>query len=67
RPAVVPLPAAAVRTLFGEMGTETLLGSAHVRPEVAERQGFTFLHPSLEQALRFTLGKTSEGPRFRYS
>jgi uncharacterized protein (TIGR01777 family) len=67
RPAVVPLPAAAVRTLFGEMGNETLLGSAHVRPEVAERQGFTFLHPSLEQTLRFTLGKTSEGPRFRYS
>jgi uncharacterized protein (TIGR01777 family) len=67
RPALVPLPAVAVRALFGEMGDETLLLSAHVRPEAAERQGFTFLHPSLEQTLRFTLGKTSEGPRFRYS
>ena len=48
------------------MGEETLLLSARIRPEVAGRQGFTFLHPTLEQALRFTLGKTSEGPRFRH-
>ncbi|QRN95105.1 TIGR01777 family oxidoreductase [Archangium violaceum] len=66
RPALVPLPASAVRTLFGEMGQETLLLSAHLRPEAAERQGFTFIHPTLEQALRFTLGKTTEGPRFRH-
>ncbi|AKJ01444.1 hypothetical protein ATI61_103151 [Archangium gephyra] len=66
RPAVMPLPAAAVRAAFGEMGEETLLLSSHVRPEVAERQGFSFLHPSLEQTLRFTLGRTSEGPRFRH-
>ena len=67
RPALVPLPAAAVRTLFGEMGDATLLASTHIRPEAAERQGFTFLHPSLEQTLRFTLGKTAEGPRFRFA
>jgi len=66
RPAVMPLPAAAVRAAFGEMGQETLLLSSRIRPEVAERQGFTFLHPTLEQTLRFTLGKTSEGPRFRH-
>jgi hypothetical protein len=66
RPAVMPLPAAAVRAVFGEMGQETLLLSSRIRPEVAERQGFTFLHPTLEQTLRFTLGKTSEGPRFRH-
>jgi hypothetical protein len=66
RPAVMPLPAPAVRAAFGEMGQETLLLSSRIRPEVAERQGFTFLHPTLEQALRFTLGKTREGPRFRH-
>lgn len=66
RPALMPLPAAAVRAAFGEMGQETLLLSSRIRPEVAERQGFTFLHPTLEQTLRFTLGKTSEGPRFRH-
>ena len=66
RPAVVPLPAAAVETLFGQMGRETLLLSSHLRPEVAERQGFTFMHPALEQTLRFTLGRTTEGVRFRH-
>ncbi|MGZ3460167.1 MAG: DUF1731 domain-containing protein, partial [Archangium sp.] len=66
RPALVPLPAAVVQALFGEMGQETLLASSRLRPEVAERQGFSFLHPTLEQALRFTLGKTTEGPRFRH-
>jgi uncharacterized protein (TIGR01777 family) len=66
RPAVVPLPAAAVEALLGEMGRQTLLLGSHVRPEAAERRGFTFLHPSLEQTLRFTLGRTVEGPRFRH-
>jgi uncharacterized protein len=64
RPARLPLPAGAVRTLFGEMGEETLLASTRVLPEVATRHGFPFLHPTLEQALRFTLGRTTEGARF---
>ncbi|WNG24609.1 TIGR01777 family protein [Cystobacter fuscus] len=66
RLAVVPLPGAAVRTLFGEMGEATLLGGARVLPRVAVRQGFSFLHPLLEETLRFTLGQTTEGPRFRH-
>ena len=64
RPAVVPVPALAVKTLFGKMGEEVLLAGAHVRPEVAERLGFPFIHPKLEKALRFTLGKTAAGPQF---
>jgi NAD dependent epimerase/dehydratase family enzyme len=48
------------------MGEETLLLSARLRPEAAEHHGFAFIHPQLEQALRFTLGRTTEGPRFRY-
>ncbi|MBN1204428.1 MAG: TIGR01777 family oxidoreductase [Myxococcaceae bacterium] len=67
RPAVFPLPGAVVRTLFGEMGQEALLAGAHVRPEAAERHGFSFLYPRLEAALRFTLGRTSEGPRFSHA
>ncbi len=66
RPAVVPLPTAAVETLFGEMGRETLLLSSRILPEAAGRQGFSFFHPTLEPALRFTLGRTREGPRFRH-
>ncbi len=66
RPTVVPLPGVAVRTLFGEMGEATLLGGARVLPRVVMRQGFSFLHPLLEETLRFTLGQTTEGPRFRH-
>jgi uncharacterized protein (TIGR01777 family) len=67
RPAVLPLPGVAVRTLFGQMGEETLLAGAHVRPEVAERLGFSFMLPGLEAALRFTLGRTTEGTQFTHA
>lgn len=65
RPAVLPMPAVAVRTLFGEMGQGTVLEGAHALPEAAERHGYPFLFPELEGALRFTLGRTTQGPEFR--
>lgn len=65
RPAFMPLPAPAVRALFGELGEATLLSGARVLPEAAELHGFSFVHPSLEQALRVLLGRTTEGARFR--
>jgi NAD dependent epimerase/dehydratase family enzyme len=64
RPAVLTLPAAAVRALFGEMGEAALLGSQRVEPAAALSHGFRFLHPELEGALRFHLGRTREGPQF---
>lgn len=67
RPAVLPMPGAAIRALFGEMGRETVLSGARVRPAVAERLGFPFMHPDLESALRFALGKTTTGPEFTHS
>lgn len=67
RPAVMPLPAVAVRTMFGQMGQEALLDGAHVRPEAAEQHGFPFMHLELEGALRFTLGRTTAGPQFTSS
>jgi len=67
RPALLPMPAAAIRALFGEMGKETVLSSAHVRPAVAERLAFPFMHPLLEGALRFALGRTTAGPAFTHS
>lgn len=57
RPAVMPLPALALRTMFGEMGEGVLLASQHVKPAALEASGFRFLHPTLEDALRFTLGR----------
>lgn len=67
RPAFFPVPAPVIRTLFGEMGQETVLTGAHVLPEAAGKLGFPFLFPDLEGALRFTLGRTTAGPDYRHS
>lgn len=56
RPAVLPLPAAAVRAIFGQMGQELLLAGARVVPSRLEGCGFPFLYPQLEGALRDELG-----------
>ncbi|XXF79592.1 TIGR01777 family oxidoreductase [Myxococcaceae bacterium GXIMD 01537] len=66
RPSFMPLPAVAVRTAMGELGEALLLSGAHVKPEAALAQGFSFLHPELEAALRFTLGRTTQGPVFQH-
>ena len=51
RPAVMPLPARAVRMMFGEMGDSILLGSSRVVPTALEAAGFRFRYPDLSQAL----------------
>ncbi len=61
RPAVFPLPTAAVRALFGEMGEETLLASQRVLPRRLEQAAFQFRRPDLEDALRFELGRLVSG------
>ena len=55
RPTVFPLPAFVVRTIFGEMGEEALLGSQHVVPRRLQASGFQFAHPDLERALEAQL------------
>ena len=57
RPSFAPLPAFAVRLLFGEMGQRALLEGAFVRPRVLREAGFRFAYPSLEDALRLELGR----------
>lgn len=52
RPAVLPLPAAAVRLLFGEMGTTLLLASQRCLPAKLTRAGHAFKHPEITAALR---------------
>jgi uncharacterized protein (TIGR01777 family) len=51
RPAVVPLPAAVVRRVFGQMGEEVLLQGQLVEPAVLKRTGFTWSAARLEDAL----------------
>lgn len=58
RPALAPVPAAALKLAFGaEKAKEMLLEGQKVLPDVALRGGFTFLYPELEGALRFVLGR----------
>jgi len=56
RPAFLPLPAAALRLIFGEMAEETLLASTGVLPARLTETGYRFRHPELEGALRHELG-----------
>lgn len=56
RPAIVPVPAFALRLLFGEMAEGTILASQRVRASVLEASGFVFAHRTLESALRAVLG-----------
>lgn len=61
RPTLIPVPALAVKALFGEMGRSLLLEGARVVPEKAERTGYVFRYPSLEESLRFQLGRAEKG------
>lgn len=57
RPAIIPMPAPILRLVFGQMADEALLASSRVLPERLTRVGYEFLHPSLEKALSYVLGK----------
>jgi uncharacterized protein len=54
RPAFLPVPKAALRLAFGEMG-EILTASQRVLPKEAERSGYTFKHTELASALAATM------------
>jgi len=56
RPTFVPVPPFVLTTLVGELAPAELLSSKRVMPAVLDRAGFAFLHPTLEAALRHTLG-----------
>jgi hypothetical protein len=63
RPAIFPVPAIALKIIFGAMA-EILLGGQRVLPEAAVRAGFTFRYPELGSALAALFGshKTSGTP-----
>ena len=52
RPTIAPVPAFAIKLLYGEMGEATVLEGQRVLPAKLERAGFSFEYPSLEGALR---------------
>jgi uncharacterized protein (TIGR01777 family) len=59
RPAIAPVPALALRLLFGDMADAALLASTRVRPARLLATGYRFLFPDLESALRHVLGQTA--------
>jgi uncharacterized protein len=54
RPAFMPVPAFAVKLLFGEM-SEVVLASQRAIPDAATRAGFTFQYPEIHGALTHVL------------
>jgi uncharacterized protein (TIGR01777 family) len=55
KPAIVPVPAFAIKAMFGEMGKATVLGDLAVTPKRLVDLGFTWKHAKLEAALSATL------------
>jgi uncharacterized protein len=51
RPAILPMPAFAVRLIFGQMGDELFLASQRVEPAKLSASGYQFQHPELRKAL----------------
>jgi uncharacterized protein (TIGR01777 family) len=54
RPAIAPVPAFAIQTLYGEMA-EIVTKGQRVVPKAALEHGYAFAHPDLDEALRSAL------------
>lgn len=57
RPAPFRIPASILRGVMGDMADETLLVSLRALPRKLESRGFRFLHPEIETAFRWELGR----------
>ncbi len=57
RPAILPMPAFAVKTVFGEMGEELLLSSQKVEPGKLISSGYPFRFRDLRASLKTLLGR----------
>lgn len=57
RPAVIPVPAAALRIALGEFADATLLASARLAPARLVESGYRFQHRTVTEALRHVLGR----------
>jgi uncharacterized protein (TIGR01777 family) len=56
RPTIFPLPAFAVKLMFGEMGVELLLRGRRAVPAKLEASGFAFSTPGIDEGLEAALG-----------
>ena len=58
RPAVIPIPAFALRAVFGRMAEETILASQRAIPGALRTTSFSFTAPEIDEALRRELVST---------
>jgi uncharacterized protein len=58
RPAILPVPAKPLRLVLGAFADELLLGGQRVLPRAALEDGFRFLYPTVNDALRAIVGRT---------
>lgn len=63
RPAVLPVPAVALRLALGGFAEEGVLAGQRVVPGVLRRAGMVFAHQSVEEALRWAIGTGTAGLR----
>ena len=61
RPSVIPVPAFAVKSAFGEMSDVVLKGQ-RVLPKLLEDMGFEFRYPSIEEAFEELVGDKTPSP-----
>lgn len=61
RPAVLRVPAFALKLAMGQAADEMLLSGQRVIPAVLQATGYHFRYPGLEEALRFQLGRVKTG------
>ena len=59
RPLLFRIPTGLLRLVLGELSTVVTEGM-YVEPQALERQGFAFLYPGLEEALRHELGRYTD-------
>ena len=55
RPAILPVPPAALRLAYGALADELLIASAKVVPAGLEAAGYRFQHPDIDSALQAAL------------
>lgn len=57
RPLLPAIPARLLKTLYGQMASEVLLGGCRVATDKLQHSGYSFRHADLEAALRHLLGR----------
>ncbi|MEO5568148.1 MAG: TIGR01777 family oxidoreductase [Gemmatimonadaceae bacterium] len=57
KPAIVPVPALALKLMFGEMASQTILASQRVMPEVLTASGFEYARSDIRASLASCVGQ----------